>query len=397
MKQTYLYCAFLFFVATQVQVRCEDEEEYDDMEDLDEFRESLTWGRIFLDRGVTNHQYFKARFGGDIPSGSHPIVAAEPVLGCGPIKNADAVKGAIAVVNRGECTYATKARSLQKAGAIGVLIKNNEDQGLTHPPGPDGTDVTIAVAMITHEFGKLLHRVTKVEPTRGQLLPIYCEKESGVSVCLPVTEQEKEQHAVTEGGVLAAGDFKAEFLTAKFGAPIPTKSLGLAAADPSNGCGDLDSSKLTGKAVLLRRGGCTFLDKVSNAQKAGAAAAIVINTQPGILRMDSLKRYESYNITTPTVMISTEKGDELQEKLTAGEEISMEFKDTGFKASIWDNLRNEVAAEQWPLEPEEALDMYKGLLKHHVDSDERTLYLQDAFRDTGIEAEEYLEANQELS
>jgi hypothetical protein len=393
--KSHFFCAFLFFVATQVhQARCEDEEEYDDMEDLDEFRESLTWGRIFLDRGVTNHQYFKARFGGDIPTGSHPIVPAEPILGCGPIKNADAVKGAIAVVNRGECTYATKARSLQKAGAIGVLIKNNEDQGLTHPPGPDGTDVTIAVAMITHEFGNLLHRVTKVEPTRAQLMPIYCEKESGVSVCLPVTEQEKEQHVVTEGGVLEGGEFKAEFLTAKFGAPIPTKPLILAASDPSNGCGDLDSSKLTGKAVLLRRGGCTFLDKVSNAQKAGAAAAIVINTQPGILRMDSLKRYESYNISTPTVMISTEKGDELQEKLTAGAEISVEFKDTGLKASVWDNLRNEVAAEQWPLEPEEALDMYKGLLKHHMDSDERTLYLQDAFRDTGVEAEEYLEAEE---
>jgi len=374
-------------------VRCEDdeEEEYDDMEDLDEFRESLTWGRVFLDRGVSNHQYFKARFGGDVPTGSHPIVIADPILGCGPPKNAEAMKGAIVIVQRGECTYATKARSLQKAGALTVLVVNNPNEGLTHPPGPDGTDVTVAVAMITHDFGQLLINTAVGEQSKAQLLPIYCEKESGVSVCLPVTDQEKEAHAVTEGGALEIGDFKAEFLTAKFGAPLPSQSLALAASEPANGCGDLDSAKLTGKAVLLRRGGCTFLDKVSNAQRAGAAAAIVINTQPGILRMDSLKRYESYNITLPTVMISTEKGDEIIEKLAAGEASEGTFNANGLKANTWDNLRNEVAAEQWPLEPEEALEMYQGLLKNHVESDERTLYLQDAFRDTGVEAEEFLE------
>lgn len=391
MKYTY---AFLLLIATMQfrNVRCEDdEEEFDDMEDLDEFRESLTWGRVFLDRGVTNHQYFKARFGGDIPTGSHRVVIADPILGCSPPKNAEEVKGAIVIVERGECTYAAKARSLQKAGALTVLVANKENEGLTHPPGPDGTDVTIAVGMITNEFGKLLIETAKREANTAHLLPIYCEKESGVSVCLPVTEPEKEQHQVTEGGALKAGDFKAEFLTAKFGAPMPTKTLTMAISDPANGCGELDSSKLTGNAVLLRRGGCTFLDKVSNAQRAGAAAAIIINTQPGILRMDSLKRYESYNISLPIMMISTEKGDELAEKLAAGEEIKVDFDNNGLKASVWDNLRNEVAAEQWPLEPEEALEMYKGLLKNHVESDERTLYLQDAFRDTGVEAEEFLE------
>lgn len=385
------YTLLLLCTMQFAAVRCEDEEEYDEEEDLDEFRESLTWGRVFLERGVTNHQYFKGRFGGDIPTGSHPVVVADPILGCGPPKNAAEIKGAIVVVERGECTYATKARILQKAGALTVLVANKPDEGLTHPPGPDGTDVTVAVAMISHEFGQLLAATAKRETPKAQLLPIYCEKESGVSVCLPVTDQEKESHQVTEGGALKIGDFKAEFLTAKFGSPLPTNSLTLAASEPANGCGELDASKLAGKAVLLRRGGCTFLDKVSNAQRAGAAAAIVINTQPGILRMDSLKRYESYNITTPTVMISTEKGDELQEKLAAGEELSGEFDNSGLKASVWDNLRNEVAAEQWPLEPEEALDMYKGILKNHVDSDERTLYLQDAFRDTGVEAEEFLE------
>jgi len=276
-------------------------------------------------------------------------------------------------------------------------VYNHDGEGLTHPPGPDGADVTVPVAMITYEFGQILKSVVAAQPTKANLLPIYCEKESGVSVCLPVTEQEKELHEVTEGGLLKMGDMKAEFLTAKFGAPLPVKPVDMAAADPINGCAELDSAKLTGKVVLLRRGGCTFLEKVSNAQRAGAAGVAIINTQPGILRMDSLKRYESHNITVPTVMISTEKGDEIQEKLQGGGSLSAVFDANGLKASVWDNLRNEVAAEQWPLEPEEAKEMYLGLLKNHVDSDERVLYLQDAFRDTGVEAEEFLEANQELN
>jgi len=313
--------------------------------------------------------------------------------------NGGKMKDALVVVQRGECTYATKARNLQKAGAKAVVVQNNAEEGLTHPPGPDGTDITIAVAMITHDFGNMLRAMgERGQSTNAQMLPIYCEKESGVSVCLPVTEEEKAVHSVTEGGGIMTEDgFKAEFLTAKFGSPIPMASeQTLVAAEPANGCSELDKSTINGKALLLRRGGCTFLDKVSNAQRAGASAAIIVNTQPGILRMDSLKKYESYNITVPTMMMATEKGDELQDKLGAGE-VKVTFKDTGLKASVWDNLRNEVAAEQWPLEPEEAKEMYLSLLKQHVDSDERKLYLQDAFRDTGIEAEEYLEANQQLS
>merc|ERR1740138_1435186 len=368
MKSSYIVFFVLAASILPHYVRAQDEDDMEDEEDLDEFRDSLTWGRAFLDGGVSHHQYFKARFGGEIPTGHHPVVIADPIIGCGPLKNADAVKGALVVVERGECTYATKARSIQKAGGVGLLVYNHQDEGLIHPPGPDGADVTLPVVMITHEYGMLLKEVTSRQESKAQLLPIYCEKESGVSVCLPVTDQEKDAHAVTEGGSIVAGDLKAEYLTSKFGGPMPNTAVAAALADPITGCSEMDSAQLSGKIVVLCRGGCTFLTKISNTQRAGAAGAIVVNTQPGILRMDSLKRYESYNITIPTVMISTEKGDELQEKLAAGN-VVIEFQKTGLKASVWDTLRNEVAAEQWPLEPEESKEMYLSLLKQHIDSD----------------------------
>ena len=53
----------------------------------------------------------------------------------------------------------------------------------------------------------------------------------------------------------------------------------LAAAVPADACSAV-SAVLTGKVALVARGGCYFLDKVFNAQQAGAIAAIVYNNVP---------------------------------------------------------------------------------------------------------------------
>lgn len=51
-------------------------------------------------------------------------------------------------------------------------------------------------------------------------------------------------------------------------------------ANPSQGC--LPTSQdLSGKIVLIDRGGCTFVEKVTNAQNAGAVGVVVANNQAG--------------------------------------------------------------------------------------------------------------------
>ena len=54
-------------------------------------------------------------------------------------------------------------------------------------------------------------------------------------------------------------------------------------AEPLNGCGELSGPReqWQGKAVLMQRGGCTFVVKMYHAQQAGAALAIVYNTVKG--------------------------------------------------------------------------------------------------------------------
>jgi len=368
----------------------EDDMEMDEEEQL-ELRSSLTWGRFFLDGAVTHHQYFKARFGGDIPIGKVPISVADPVLGCS--KPANDVKDKIVFVDRGECTFTTKARVMAKAGAAAMIVIGHDDS-LTHLPGPDGTDIELPVGMMTHTFGDYIKAHAGREATNGQMIPIHCEKESGVSVCLPVTDDEKAAHSLSEGGFLSVKDKKFEFLTAKFGTPTPSKPVPLAVADPINACTELDSDSYSGKAVVIKRGGCPFLDKISNAQRANASAAIIINTQPGVLRMDSLKRYESYNITIPATMVTTSAGEELSQ--LAGEAVTFTI-DSEISAAVWDGLRNSVTAEQWPLDFEESKEMFLRLKEEHGASAERLNFIENAFRDTGMEAEEWLDEQQEGS
>ncbi|MDS1115587.1 M28 family metallopeptidase [Gordonia westfalica] len=63
--------------------------------------------------------------------GTREPVTAKPVTvaaaGCAPVDFPADVRGAFAVITRGDCTFTDKARHAQSAGAVGVVIVNNED------------------------------------------------------------------------------------------------------------------------------------------------------------------------------------------------------------------------------------------------------------------------------
>lgn len=46
----------------------------------------------------------------------------KPYNGCSEITNPEAVKEKIALMQRGQCMFAEKARNIQKAGAIGGIV-----------------------------------------------------------------------------------------------------------------------------------------------------------------------------------------------------------------------------------------------------------------------------------
>jgi hypothetical protein len=99
------------------------------------------------------------------PPPSTPGITASVVLvddrvgttsdACTAIMNGAQVSGNIALIDRGLCPFTSKARAAQAAGAVGVLIANNEP-GL--PAALPGSDPSIAIPVmgITQEDGNAI-------------------------------------------------------------------------------------------------------------------------------------------------------------------------------------------------------------------------------------------------
>jgi len=89
----------------------------------------------------------------------------------------------------------------------------------------------------------------------------------------------------------------------------------LACSAPTN------ADSLRQKIALIRRGECTFVEKVLAAQNAGAFAVIIVNNEPGVINMSG----EGEGIFIPAVMVEQELGEDMIEALQAGESLRVQF------------------------------------------------------------------------
>lgn len=77
-------------------------------------------------------------------------------LGCEAIVNTADITGKIAMVYRGACEFGLKALNAENAGAIAVVIINNQGAPVGMGAGVNGPDVTIPVVMISTDAGAAL-------------------------------------------------------------------------------------------------------------------------------------------------------------------------------------------------------------------------------------------------
>uniref|UniRef100_A0A3P9JTK3 alpha-1,2-Mannosidase n=1 Tax=Oryzias latipes TaxID=8090 RepID=A0A3P9JTK3_ORYLA len=124
------------------------------------------FGRVVLTAGP-------AQFGTDLSKSSTGlrgfITVAEPYSGCSEITNAEYVRGHIALLQRGQCMFAEKARHIQKAGAIGgIVIDDNEGSSSDTAPlfqmagdGRSTDDITMPLLFLFHKEGNILLEALK--------------------------------------------------------------------------------------------------------------------------------------------------------------------------------------------------------------------------------------------
>jgi len=78
------------------------------------------------------------------------------------------------------------------------------------------------------------------------------------------------------------------------------------------------SSDVSGKAALVKRGGCTFYEKALNAQKAHATAVVLYNDAPGLASITVEAPTGEVPITIPVVLIPLTDGTALAAELASG-------------------------------------------------------------------------------
>jgi subtilisin family serine protease len=83
----------------------------------------------------------------------------------------------------------------------------------------------------------------------------------------------------------------------------------------NDGCNPLPAGSMTGNAVLIRRGTCTFYQKAFNAQSAGASAVVLYNNSAGRF---SPTVAGSPPITIPVVAISDTEGVAINNAIASG-------------------------------------------------------------------------------
>lgn len=102
-------------------------------------------------------------FGAGIPAGGitgnlvQPIDgSANPTLLCEDAINPLEVNGNIAFINRGNCSFVNKVLNAQEAGAIAVVVANNEPGAGFFDMGGNSTQIDIPSVMISYEDGQII-------------------------------------------------------------------------------------------------------------------------------------------------------------------------------------------------------------------------------------------------
>ncbi|KAJ2077187.1 hypothetical protein H4R24_005276 [Coemansia sp. RSA 988] len=137
------------------------------------------------------------------------------------------------------------------------------------------------------------------------------------------------------------GDSKYRFI---FESPMPVVAPNDSSGS-NEGCASYDS-RFEGQIILLKRGNCTFVEKATHAQDAGAAGVMVYNSDSELMSPTSA----SPNVTIPLVVIKADDGQAILDELKDG---SVTASATNHTMSVANPLGGQVSHfSSWGPDPE---------------------------------------------
>ena len=110
-------------------------------------------------------------------------------LGCNPYAPGS-LNGKVALIDRGTCAFILKVKNAQDAGAIGVIIVNNNAGGLVNMGGADPT-ITIPSIFVSQSDGSILKNMIAQGTTNGNTLAhtySYLWSNGATTASIPVTQ-----------------------------------------------------------------------------------------------------------------------------------------------------------------------------------------------------------------
>lgn len=139
------------------------------------------------------------------------LVAAVPFNGCETPSNAAALKGNVAFVQRGQCTFLQKAALMEAAGAIGVIVGNAaEDNVFLMGSDGSGSSASIPAMMITSTGHKY---VTDCLAKGDVRVGMWREKHSLEGKPFHINERTDERPSSTPSATLSGGLSRFEIRT----------------------------------------------------------------------------------------------------------------------------------------------------------------------------------------
>ncbi|GAB9474268.1 hypothetical protein Gpo141_00011401 [Globisporangium polare] len=358
------------------------------------------WGRIYLRHGVAPIQYFRDSFGGPMVDTEVEFVfpADQSInrFGCEQLDEDELLdvtagnRSVVLVVDRGECTFEEKSRNAQKSGAAGLLVIS-ADESVSRPVAlVDAGEIAIPSMMARKSAGALLRAAVLGFQTRvfGRLVPMVCTRSP--YRCSPRTkgEQKYVDAFMARSGVLVSneGQVLGEFLSSTFGGIMPQTTAGAglpvsALLPAAVVCQNLDTEKmprLDGQVALIaasdaatrgstaENSGCSLVDLVTNAQLAGATAALIIvdknttvSSHPSVL-----EDWHGYNATVFSAAISASTALRIVEMQQSpdGSALTVKFELKNEIADAWDQIHELSVASAWPQRRDRKEKLIKRLL-----------------------------------